>query len=228
MATFLELTNRLLRRLNEVEIAQDDFSGVRGVQSMAKDAINDAINEINAAEFRWPFNAAEHATVLAPGQSEYILPPDCKVVEWHSFMLRAFPPLVTSPVTLRYIERELWYRRFRETDEAAGTAGLGAPVRVFPSHGLGFGVTPRPDAAYPLSFRYWRQPVQLQAHDDTAAIPVTHEHVVLAGALYHYYMLRDNPESAQLAELKFRQGIKEMQSVYINRYKSVMDTRVRF
>ena len=50
MSTFLDLTNQLLRRLNEVEIAQADFPSVRGVQATAKDAIKNAIAKINQAE----------------------------------------------------------------------------------------------------------------------------------------------------------------------------------
>ena len=37
MATsFLNLTNQLLRRLNEVEIAESEFSSCRGVQALRK------------------------------------------------------------------------------------------------------------------------------------------------------------------------------------------------
>lgn len=40
MATFLNITNELLRRLNEVVIDQADFAGVRNVQALAKDSVN--------------------------------------------------------------------------------------------------------------------------------------------------------------------------------------------
>ena len=70
MSTFLDLTNQLLRRLNEVEIAQADFPSVRGVQATAKDAIKNAIAKINQAEYEWPFNAVEHTQLLVVGQED--------------------------------------------------------------------------------------------------------------------------------------------------------------
>ena len=42
-STYLDLTNKLLRKINEVEISEADFSNTRGVQTLAKDAIADAI-----------------------------------------------------------------------------------------------------------------------------------------------------------------------------------------
>lgn len=227
MSTFLDLTNRLLRRLNEVEIAQEDFGSVRNVQALAKDAINDSINEINSAEFRWPFNSAETSVTLVAGTSEYSWPADFKVPEWNSFQVQPGAG-IANPYSLTFIEQRTWYRKLRDNDVAAGVAGAAPPRYVFPGHGLGFGVSPVPDAAYALAFRYWRKPAVLVAHDDSPSVPDTFDHVILAGGLFHFYMFRDNPESAQLAATKFRQGIKEMQSVLINRYHSVTDTRVRF
>ena len=54
MATFLDLTNRALRRLNEVELSSSDFSSARGIQASAKDAINSAILDLNRQQFEWP------------------------------------------------------------------------------------------------------------------------------------------------------------------------------
>ena len=43
MATFINLTNELLRRLNEVQITESEFTAVKNVQALAKDAINSSI-----------------------------------------------------------------------------------------------------------------------------------------------------------------------------------------
>ena len=36
MTSYINLTNRLLRRINEVEIPEDQFTSVRGLQAAAK------------------------------------------------------------------------------------------------------------------------------------------------------------------------------------------------
>ena len=62
-STYLDLTNRVLRRLNEVEIESSDFSSVRGIQAAAKDAVLDTVRNINSQKFEWPFNAASGTQV---------------------------------------------------------------------------------------------------------------------------------------------------------------------
>ena len=38
-STYISLCNQVLRRLNEVEIAEAEFGSTRGVQSLVKDAV---------------------------------------------------------------------------------------------------------------------------------------------------------------------------------------------
>ena len=87
-STYLELCNKALRRLNEVEIAQADFASVRGLQALIKDAIKSSIAKINQAEFKWPFNTAEYTQTLVAGQTEYVWPDYFKVADWNSFQLQ--------------------------------------------------------------------------------------------------------------------------------------------
>ena len=54
MATYLDLTNELLRRLNEVQMDSTDFATARNVQALAKDAINASIREILHSAQEWP------------------------------------------------------------------------------------------------------------------------------------------------------------------------------
>ena len=77
-STYIDLSNKTLRRLNEVEIPVSDFLTVRGVQALVKDAVRAAIAKINQAEFEWPFNAAEFTQTLVAGQSEYSGPQHLK------------------------------------------------------------------------------------------------------------------------------------------------------
>ena len=58
--TYINLCNLVLRRLNEVEIDESRFSSARGVQSLAKDAVKNAIAKINQSEYSWNFNYANN------------------------------------------------------------------------------------------------------------------------------------------------------------------------
>jgi hypothetical protein len=226
--TFIDLCNQTLRRLNEVEIASAEFNNVRGVQALVKDAVRSAIKKINQAEYEWPFNAAEHTENLVIGQSEYSWPVALKVVEWTSFQIQENDTLGVEFRSLDFIERDQWYDQHRNDDNAAGPTGRDVPQFVFPSHGSGFGVTPSPDEAYTLKFRYWLNTVDLSGPNDLSRIPEDFDHVVVDGALYYMYMYKDNPESAQLTFQAFERGIKDLQSVFINDFAYIYDRRVAF
>jgi hypothetical protein len=225
-STFIELTNTLLRRLNEVEIAEADFPGARGVQALAKDAIRSSIAKINQAEYSWPFNAAEHTQVLAVGQEEYSWPQFYKVADWNSFQIQGSSSLNIDHTTLDFISRDEYYVRYRDLDDDAGIRGRGIPQFVFPAHGNGYGVSPSPDQAYTLKFRYFMNYNDLQLFSDQTRIPETYDNVIIEGALYHMYMFKDNPESAGVAAQIYQQGIKEMQGILINQYTTIRDTRI--
>ena len=227
-STFLQLCNKTIRRLNEVEIAADDFGSVRGIQALVKDAVKDSIARINQAEFEWPFNAAEHTQVLVPGQTEYSWPAFFKISDWNSFQIQKNELQNVGFKSLRYLERDEWYRSHRDKDDEAGAAGRGVPDMVFDSHGNGFGVTPSPDAAYSVQFRYFLNYSDITAASDVTRIPETFDTVIIDGALYYMYMFKDNLEAAQVAYMSFEKGIKDMQSIYINNYESVRDRRVNF
>ena len=226
MSTFIDLTNQLLRRLNEVEIADADFASVRGVQATAKDAIRNSIAKINQAEYEWPFNAAEHTQVLAIGQEEYSWPQYFKTVDWNSFKLEKDDSLGITNTRLKVISRDQYYKELRDQDDDAGSAGSGVPEYIFPAHGNGYGVSPSPDQAYTLKFRYYMNHSDMVAYTDTTRIPATYDNIIIEGALMQMYMFRDNMESAGISAQLFQQGVKEMQGILINQYEAIRDTRV--
>lgn len=227
-ATFISLCNQVLRRLNEVEIDPLEFNETRGVQSLVKDSVKTAIATINRAEYEWPFNAGQHTLSLVPGQTEYAWPEgiSLKVADWNSFQIQADESLNSSYQVLSYLERDEWYKNQRDNDYQAGNAGRDCPQFVFPSHGYGFGVTPSPDKAYSLSFRYYSYNVNLVNAEDTSRIPEAFSQVIVDGAMYHLYMFKDNPESAQLAWAAFEKGLHDLQTLYINNYHYIYDTRL--
>lgn len=227
-STFIDLTNQLLRRLNEVEIAFPDFDSARGVQALAKDAIRNAIQKINHTEYEWPFNAAEHSITLEQGREEYSWPVFYKTADWNSFQIIKNEELGVGYKTLKFIDRDTWYKNYRDDDYEAGSTGIDVPDYVFPSHGNGYGVSPSPDKPYELRFRYYLNNAVLAAPNDTSRIPEIYDNVIIEGALYYLYMFRDNAEAANIAATVFEQGVKEMRTLLINKYEKIADTRVRY
>ena len=63
--TYLTLTNKVLARLNEVELTVSTFSSARGIQTQVKTAINESIRYINQREFNYPFNHATDSETLS-------------------------------------------------------------------------------------------------------------------------------------------------------------------
>ena len=224
--TYISLCNQVLRRLNEVEIAEADFAGTRGVQSLVKDAVKAAIAKINQAEYEWPFNAAESSQTLTAGQTEYVWPSALKKVDWNSFQLQKDDALGASFTSLSYMERDEWYAYHRDADYTAGSSGRAAPTRVLPSHGTGFGVTPSPNKAYSVKFRYYLNYTNLTLFSDVTRIPTSFDTVIVDGALYHLYMFKDNIEAANVAYQALMSGIKDLQTLFINNFEYVRDTRI--
>lgn len=226
--TYLDLCNQVLRRLNEVELTQSDFASARGVQALVKDGVKASIARINQQEFEWPFNAASHTETLVAGQTEYTFPSFLKIADFNSFQIQKDDSLGTGYKSLRVLDRDEWYQKHRDIDYDAGNAGRGVPDFVFASHGNGYGVTPSPDKTYSIKFKYYLNYSDISAYDDVTRIPMTFDTLIVDGALYHLYMFKDNLESAQASYVAFERGIKNLQTLYINNFDYIRDTRVKF
>ena len=227
-SSYISLCNQVLRRLNEVEIVEGDFLSTTGMQSLVKDAVKSSVAKINQSEFTWPFNAAEETDTLVVGQSEYSWPSFFKVADYNTFQIQADTSLGVSFNTLRFLERDEWYSKYKDIDDQAGSAGISAPIYIFPGHGNGYGVSPSPNKTYSLKFRYYLNFSDITAVTVVTRIPESYDTVIIDGAVYFLYMFKDNLEASQATYLAFEQGIKDLQSLYINNYQAVRDTRVSF
>jgi hypothetical protein len=227
-STFLTLTNNLLVRLNEVTIDQADFAATRGVQQLAKDAINASIETINTKEFEWPFNAHTSlgSQVLVVGQEEYDFPANTKLVRWNSFHLVEDDSLGTSGHRLEFISRDQRNRYLKNDDDVAGSDGRGQPRYVYSRQGMGYGISPSPDEAFTVTFEYFKYPTRLSAYDDQVAIPSAYDEAIIQGALYHFYMFRDNSEQAAMAEKQFNIWINRMRTTLINKDDRIHGTLI--
>lgn len=227
-STYLGLTNKVLRKINEVELTDTSFTSTRGLQSVCKDAVNDAINEINQQEWEWPFNAQETTQVLTIGQNEYSWPLNFKNVEWESFELLSNEALGVSSKPLTVIDREEWYKHLRPLDEENSATGISPPSYVFKSHGDSFGISPSPDKAYTVRFRYFRESPNLVNYNDTCSIPTKYDNVIVAAALVHVNLFRENPQGVSIAEATYKKGIMNMYHSLIGYIDHVRDTRTSY
>ena len=85
--TFLTLTNKVLARLNEVQLTSSNFSSARGIQVQAQNAVNESIRFINQREFNYPFNHNTETKTLTAGVVRYSLPTSTKTVDYNTFRL---------------------------------------------------------------------------------------------------------------------------------------------
>ena len=85
--TYLTLTNKVLARLNEVQLTSSNFSNARGIQVQAQNAVNEAVRYINQREFNYPFNHATETETLVPGVVRYSIPTSAKTVDYNTFRL---------------------------------------------------------------------------------------------------------------------------------------------
>jgi hypothetical protein len=83
--TYLTLTNKVLARLNEVELTSTTFTSARGIQTQVKNAINESIRYINQREFNYPFNHATDSETLVAGTFKYSIPATAKLADYDTF-----------------------------------------------------------------------------------------------------------------------------------------------
>lgn len=224
--TYMDLTNKLLRRVNEVPISQSDFLSVRGVQAFAKDAVVASIESINQAEIEWPFNAEVGTQLLVVGQTDYDFPEDLRSTRWRSFYINKDDALSTNTLNLEYVGRDYWEHTNKTADLDAGSDGRSVPTMVFEKHGVGFGVTPSPDQAYTVSYDYFKKSPTLTAYNDVSTIPSVYDEAIIQGGLYHFYMFRNDTEQADRADSRFKREIDEMRFILMGNTQTMKSTMI--
>lgn len=221
MATFIELTNRVLDRFNEPRLASANFLTAVGFRQHVKQCVNDAIDEINNQQWEWPFNHVYSTQVCTPGQQIYDLPLNAKTVDWDTFGIEGFG----RGDHLELVLYEQWARHRRAIDDAAQVRDYDFPRWVFRSQGLEFGISPRPDKEYTVKYEHWIAPTPLDQPSDVPTIPALYDSVIVNGAMKYAYLFRENFEASAMMDKQFDKGIKSMRQVLIRTPELVTDTR---
>lgn len=214
MANYINLVNELLRRLNEVTINLSDFDSVRNVQSVAKDAINSSVRELLQDAQEWPFTLVTYTQELTAGVGSYDFPSDFSKADWETFYLKSLDG--SSPAALPAITYEMYLRSYRATDDSSGVGGYTLPTTVYKTQEDKFGVTPVPDKAYSIEYRYWKYPADLVLAEDVCIVPDRFKHVIIDGAMMYMMRFRSNDQSAAMHQQKFVLGIKSMRRLSVD------------
>lgn len=224
MSTFVTLTNLVLTRLNEVTLdtAGDGFTTARGVQAIAKDAVNNAIRQILHNGQEWPFQKTTYTQPLTSGTQVYSFPADYSSPDYESFYLKK-----TSTNQGSYLPAltfEAYVQNHKQSDDNGAT---GAPMYIYQTYDNSFGVSPVPDKdTYEVEYTYWSYPAELVAYNDSSVIPQRWDYVVVEGALVDMMRHRSNSDNAMMHLQSFQEGIREMRRVLLDEEFRVTSTMI--
>ena len=339
--TYLVLSNRVLRELNEVEMTSSNFSSSRGIQTAVKDFVNKSIHDIYNEGAELPLLHTSTTQVLTAGDGEYSFPSDMRRVDFESFFLKPTELITngefTSNITgwttgdgspsytssgngrlnlndaaayqainttvnktykiqvrvlspnssttgliirvgtsaggtqnlnttqavtnfregailnttftasaqtsyiyveapsvqldvdyvrisrsdiatrkLTYVTYDSFLQNNKPTDDTNNSSNYSVPLRVYilPDHSA-FGVSPRPNTnEFTVSYDYYTTHTDLSAHGDNMSLPDRFRTLIVDRAKYYTYMLRSDPQHAQLADRDFQRKLRLLKVDY--------------
>ena len=77
-------------------------------------------------------------------------------------------------------------------------------------------MTPLPDQAYVIEYKYWSFPADLVDSTDVCLIPDRFTNVLLDGAMFYMLMFRSNEQGATIYRDKFDTGIRTMRRLLLD------------
>jgi hypothetical protein len=283
--TYLQLTNRVLRELNETELTSSTFASSRGIQTAIKDFINKSIHDIYNEASEIPLLYARTTQNLTTGDGEYDFPADFRKIDRDSFTIgprelvtngeftsnisnwttgdgspsytssgngrlnlndaAAYQSTFTATAkssfiyvesdsvqldvdyircsrsdTTRqkvlYISYDDYLQNYKSIDDRNDSDVYGTPAKVYilPNF-TAFGVTPIPSSdEMTLAYNYYTTHTDLSAHGDTMALPDRFSGLITDRSKYYTYMLRSDPQHAQLADRDYQRKLRLLKTDY--------------
>ena len=117
---------------------------------------------------------------------------------------------------LAYISYDNYLQNYKVTDDTNNKGNYSAPLRVYilPDHSA-FGVSPRPNTSeYTVHYDYYTTHTDLSAHGDNMSLPDRFGTLIVDRAKYYTYMLRSDPQHAQLADRDFQRKLRLLKVDY--------------
>jgi len=287
--TYLVLSNRVLRELNEVELTSTTFSSSRGIQTAVKDFINKAVHDIYNEGTGWttgdgsPSYTSSGNGRLNLNSAAAYQSISTVVNKTYKIQVRVFSPnssattlivrvgtsaggtqnlnttigvtnygegnildtTFTATATTSYVYVEassvqldvdyirvsrsditpskvaaITYDTYLQTNKVAddvnNSSAYGKPIKVIrkPDYSS-FILSPIPgEGEYTLSYDYFTTHTDLSAHGDTMGLPDRFSSLIIDRAKYYVYMLRSDPEHAQLADRDYQRKLKLLKVDY--------------
>jgi len=239
--TYLDLTNEVLRELNEIPLTSANFANAVGLQQFVKDAINKSIFDIANEEPQLPFFTAGESGATDPfygnvtvattagtrwyelKESSSSIADDYGSIDWDDFYLTTInvsgetAPFVSKG--LKFLTNTDWTRYYRDSENAddADTQNHGEPRFVIKSpDNRKFGLSPIPDKVYNIHFYAFVRPTALSAHDDTITLPEQYSNIITARSRYYIWQFKESPQQAAFALDDYKKGMKHMKSNLMN------------
>ena len=220
--TYLDITNEVLARFNEVALTSSNFSSARGFQTQCKNAVNDAINYIFQREFGWGFSHSEQTETLVAGTTRYNFDSTVYYADYETFRISKDESLGVAGVSLRVLDYKEYVDKYIDQETTSDVGGV--PIFVFRTPNNNYGLYPYPDAAYTLKYDAYIKPTSLSAATDVPLIPEQFRQVIVDGATAYGYQYRGEAQQYGINFARFEEGIKQMQSLYLNSYDYVRST----
>ena len=117
---------------------------------------------------------------------------------------------------LTFISYDNFLQSYKPTDDTNASSGYSTPLRVYilPDHSA-FGVSPRPNTnEFTVSYDYYTTHTDLSAHGDTMTLPDRFSSLIVDRSKYYTYMLRSDPQHAQLADRDFQRKLRLLKVDY--------------
>ena len=222
--TYLDITNEVIARFNEVPLTSSNFTAARGFQIQCKNAVNDAIDYINTSEFSWPFNHATQTDTLTAGTTRYSIPTVAKHVDYSTFRLVKDTSLGISGGNLSNVDYKDYLNNFISQEDQTDVGAV--PRNVFRTPDNNYGLYPYPDKAYTLRYEYYSYTSAMTDATTVPAIPEQYRSVIVDGATAYGYQYRGESQQFQLNFQRFEAGIKNMKSLLANRTNYVRSTMI--
>ena len=239
--TYLELTNEVLRELNEIPLTSANFTSAVGLQQFVKDSINKSIFDIANEEPQLPFLAVGESggtdpfygnvTVASVAGTRWYelkassssLKDDYASIDWDDFYLTT---INVSGETAPFVSKGLgflsladWKRYYRDSENVddADAQSYGEPSRVVKSpDGRKFGLSPIPDKVYNIHFYAFDKPTKLSAHGDTVVFPEQYTNIITARTRYYIWQFKESPQQAAFAMDDYKKAMRTMKSNLVN------------
>ena len=224
--TYLDLTNEVLSRMNEVVLTDASFGSARGFQVQCKNAVNDAINYIDTSAFNWPFNHGTYTDLLVAGQTRYFIPPNAKSIDYDTFRLVGDPTLGVTGSKLVILAYKEYVTRFINQEDEVDKGAV--PRRIVRTPDNNFLLYPYPDQAYSIKYDYVYKPLPLVSPLDVPFIPEIHRQVIADGATAYSYQFRGELEQYEANWARFEAGITDMRTLLSNNYPYVRSTVITY